>query len=309
MNPYGMPNPYVYEMAFQWAIGFMLFIILSGAILVWNWRRKGPAKNHMAYAGTALALLGLTPVEQLIGSGLSAEAAYTLSRIAHYARYGTSAAAMFLTAAGLIRMYVVARRRPIGGQLAGLIGLVLGGLTGLFNHTQQLWKVEGRPELKDQPRIPALRGGFVVTQPRYNFGFVVPSRDWAQERELVRAQDVIVELTQRTQRGRSRVFVEPGVPSVMALRDRCVASMKARHPNLIIEKEQKKTIHQFEALRILARGTGDLGEQKFLCTVYAGAETGYRMESWSAARNYAQLEPDFETMHDTFQELQRKPGK
>lgn len=301
-----MPNPYVYEAAFQWAIGFMMFIILSGAVLIWNWRKKGPAKNNLAYLGTAVALIGLTPVEQLIGSRLPADAAFTLSRIAHYARYVTSAVAVLLTSVGLIRMYMVARRRPIGGQIAGLIGLVLGGLTGLFNHTQQIWKVEARPELRDLPQAPALRGGFVVTQPRFNFGFVAPSRDWARERETVRAHEAVEELTQRNLRGRTRVFVEPGVVSLMTLRDHCVANMKARHPNLVIEKEEKKTIHQFEALRILARGSGDFGEQKFYCTVYASEDSGYRLQSWCAERAYAQLEPDFKMMHDTFQKLQAR---
>jgi|GEM_PF-5592688 len=301
-----MPNPYVYESEFLWAIGFLMFIILSGAVLLWSWRKKGAAKNHLAYLGTLVALIGLTPVEQLIGSSLSDDEAFTLSQWAHHGRYVTSTVAVILTSAGLIRMYAMARRRPIGGQLAGLFGLVLGALTGLFNHTQQIWKVEERPELKELPQAPAMRGGYVVTQPRFNFGFIVPSRDWARERETVRAPEAVEELTQRTLRGRTRVYVEPGAVSLETLRDHCVQSMKSRHPNLVIEKEEKQTLHQFEALRILARGAGDLGEQKFYCTVYSGEEGSYRMESWCAERAYAQMEPDFKIMHETFQKLQAR---
>ncbi|MBI5395593.1 MAG: hypothetical protein HZA91_09890 [Verrucomicrobia bacterium] len=285
----------------------MMFIILSGGLLVWNWRRRGPARNNLAYAGLALALIGLTPVEQLIGSRLSDDAAFRLSLWSHYGRYATSVAAVLMTMTGLVQMYLKARRRPIGGQLAGLIGLVLGGLTGLFTYTQQMWKVAERPILRELPSAPALRGGFVVAQPKFNFGFVAPSREWAQERETVRAPDAVVELTQRNLRGHTRVFIEPGVTALMTLRDHCVAGIKQRHPNLVVEKEETKTIHQFQAMRIMARATTDLGEQRFYCTVYSGTEAGYRMESWGGATAITKLVPDFEVMHDTFQVLQAKP--
>ena len=307
MNPYGMANPYAYEEAFAWAIGFMLFIILSEGLLVWNWRKRGPARNNLAYAGLGIALIGLIPVEQLLGSRLGDNGAFRLSQLAQNGRYATSITAMVLTMTGLVRMYLVARRRPIGGQLAGIIGLVLGGLSCLFTYTEMLWKVNRRPVLGELSRAPAMRGGFVVAQQKFNLGFVAPSREWAQERETVRALDAVVELTQRSLRGHTRVYVEPGVTSLVTLRDHCVASMKQLHPNLVLEKEEPKTIHQFQAMRILARGTSDLGEQKFYCTVYAGADAGYRIQSWCGTANHAQLLPDFEVMHDTFQALQAKP--
>ncbi len=306
MNPYGVSSPESYAEAFNWAIGFMMVSILSAALLIWFWKRKGAARNHAAYAGAALALFCLTPFEQLIGSRLPDEMVYRFSIWVHRGRMVGGGLAAILSAAGLVRMYVVARRRPVGGQIAGVSGVVLGGLVGLFAYTQQMWRVEARPVLKELPTLPALRGGYVVTHPKWNIGFISPSREWTKEPEAVRNKEAIEELAQRNLRGRARIFTEPGVTAPEILRDHCLANIKQLYPGVVIEKEEKKTIYQFQAIRIVARTSTDLGEQRFFCTVYAGAEDGYRVQSWCGAANYAQLLPDFETMHDSFQMLQQK---
>jgi hypothetical protein len=305
MNPFGMPTPGDYEAAFRWAIGFLLFIVLGGALLGWHWRWRPRPKNHWAYAGLAFALLSFVPVEQLVGSNLDHDSAFRLTVLAHRARYITGGLAVSLSLFGLIRMYWVSKRYAIGGQIAAVIGLVLGGLVGLFTYTQQMWPVQSKPVLRDLPTAPALRGGFVVLRPRLNFGFVAPSRDWSEEPELVRAHDAAVELVQRTLRVRTRVYADGDSPSLLALRDRAVAAMKLINPNVVVEKEEPKDLNNMSGVRILARAQADRGETRFFCTVTSGRDVGYRMLTWGPASSVDPMTADLEVMHNSIQQLKR----
>ena len=98
----------------------------------------------------------------------------------------------------------------------------------------------------------------------------MPAREWLEEPAAVRSQDAVVVLNQHTLRAHTRVYAERGTPSLLVLRDRCVADLRAINPDVVVEKEEKTTINNLEAMRIEARATQDETERRFCCTVYIG---------------------------------------
>ncbi len=308
MNPFRSATPWDYEDTLWRVAIFLGIVVLGGAWLAWVWGHRGPGKNHYVYASVAMALAAFLPMEELLGSWLSANQVYRLTRLTHYARYACSGASVLLALAGFVRIYFPRRRRTVGGQLAGAIGLVLGALVGIFTYTQQIWKIEKPPEVREIPNHPAARGGRYYINQQWKFGFIVPARDWSEELAAVSPDENVVELTQRTLRAHTRVYAERGTPSLLALRDRCLADLRALNPDVVIEKEENKTINNLEAMRLEARATQDGNELRFCCTVLIGKETecAYRVISWAAAAVYPQVQSDIEFMHNTFQLLVRR---
>ncbi len=255
-----------------------------------------------------MALAALLPVEQLLGAWLSASQVYRLTRWTHYARYACSGVSVLLALIGFVRIYFHGRRRIVGGQLAGTIGLVLGALVGIFTYTQQLWRIEGPPVMRDIPNHPYARGGRPYINQTWQFGFIVPSREWSQEPAAVSPDENIVELTHRTLNAHTRVYAERGTPSLLALRDRCLAGLRTLNPGVVIEKEENKTINELEALRLEARAVQDGVERRVCCTVLISKTTGsaFRVVSWAPAAVYPQVKTDIEFMHESFQLLRRQ---
>ncbi|MCX7824167.1 MAG: hypothetical protein N2689_01235 [Verrucomicrobiae bacterium] len=306
MNPFRSETPWDYEYGFYWTLGFLVFVVLSAALMIWVRRRQGPARNRYVYWSLTMTLLALVPVEQLLGPWLSPSRAYQLSLLTHRARYVLGGLGVLFALMAFARIYWPRRHRPVGGQLGGALGLVLGGLVCFFNNTQQLWPVERPPEMREPPNVPMARGGYVVTRPNLGFGFVVPSRDWSEEPALVRAAGAVAELTQRTLRARTRVFAESGKTSLLRARDRCVADLHAINPEVVIEREEKLTVNNMEAVRITARGMREKSETRFFCTVYLAGDATYRIISWAPAAVYPQVRDDIEYLHGSVQLLTRK---
>ncbi|MFA6563870.1 MAG: hypothetical protein WCV00_18360 [Verrucomicrobiia bacterium] len=307
MNPFRSTTPWDYESTMVQTLIFMAIVVLGGAWLAWVWRARGQGKNHYVYASVAIALAAFLPMEQLLGPSLSASQVYRLTRVTHYARYACSGVAVLLALIGFIRIYFPRHHRPVGGQVAGAIGLVLGALVGIFTYTQQIWKIENPPDVREIPNHPGARGGrYFISQP-WKFGFIVPARDWSEELPAVRPKDTVGVLHQHTLRAQTRVYAEHGTPSLLALRDRCLAYLRSLNPDVVVEKEEKMTINNLEAMRLEARATQDGTERRFFCTVYIGKESecAYRVISWAPAAVYTQVQSDIEFIHKTFQLLVR----
>lgn len=288
---------------------YMAFVVLGGAWLAWVWRARVQGKNHFVYASVAMALAAFIPLERLLGPWLAANQAYRLTWLTHYARYVCSGLSVLLALIGFIKIYFPGHRRTYGGHLAGAIGLVLGALVGIFTYTQQLWKIESAPHVREIPDHPGARGGrYFISQP-WKFGFIVPARDWLEERASSRPKDTIAVLHQHTLRAQTRVYAERGTPSLLDLRDRCLADLRALNPDVVVEKEEKTTINNLEAMRLEARATQDGTERQFCCTVYIGKESecAYRVISWAPTAVYPQVRSDIEFIHKTFQLLARQP--
>ena len=308
MNPFRSATPWEYENTLWWVGIFLAIVVLGGAWLVWIWRFRTPGKNHFVYASVAVALVALLPVEQLLGPWLSTGHVYRLTRWAHYARYACSGVSVLLALIGYVRIYFHSRRRTVGGQLAGAIGLVLGALVGIFTYTQQLWRIESPPVMRDIPSHPYARGGRPYLNQTWQFGFIVPSREWSQESAAVSPDENIVEMTHRTLNAHTRVYAEHGTPSLLELRDRCLAGLRALNPGVVIEKEENKTINELEAMRLEARAVQDGVERRVFCTVLITKTTGsaFRVVSWAPAAVYPQVKADIEFMHESFQMLRRQ---
>lgn len=287
---------------------YLAFVVLGGGWLVWIWRSRGQGKNHYVYASVALALVALLPMENLLGPWLAADQVYRMTRMTHYARYGCGGLSVLFALVGFIRIYFPGPHRTYGGHLAGAIGLVLGALVGIFTYTQQLWKIVNPPDVRTIPDHPAARGGrYFVSQP-WKFGFIVPAREWLEERAAVRPKDAVGVLHQHTLRAQIRVYAEHGTPSLLELRDRCLTDLRELNPDVVIEKEEKLTINEMEAMRLEARATQDGVERRFFCTVYIGkgTECAYRAVSWAPAAVYPQVQSDIEFMHKSLQMLVRR---
>jgi hypothetical protein len=308
MNPLRTATPWDYQSAMTQTMIFLGIAILGGGWLLWVWRVRGPGKNHFVYASVAIGLAALVPVEQLLGPWLTANQVYRLTRLTHYARYGCSGVAILLALAGFIRIYFSGPRRTYGGHLAGAIGLVLGGLVGIFTYTQQIWKIETPPDMRVVPDHPAYRGGRYFVNEGWRCGFIVPSREWLEERATVRPKDTLTVLHQHSLRAQTRVYAERGTPSLLTLRDRCLANLREMALDVVVEKEEKTTFNNLEAMRLEARATQDGTERRFCCTVYIAKENecAYRVISWAPAVVYPQVQADIEFMHKTFQLLVRK---
>jgi len=308
MNPFRSTTPWDYESAWVQTMIFMAIFVLGGAWLAWIWRSRGSGKNHYIYASVAIGLAALLPLEQLLGPWLSTNQVYRLTRLTHYGRYVCSGAAVLLAMIGFIRIYFPGRRRTVGGHLAGAIGLVLGALVGIFTYTQQLWKIENPPDVREIPDHPAARGGRYFISQEWKFGFIVPAREWLEDLPAVRPKDTVAVLNQHTLRAHTRVYVERGTPSLLALRDRCLADLRALNPDVVVEKEEKMTINNLEAMRLEARATQDGTERRYYCTVYIGKENecAYRVISWAPTAVYSQVQSDIEFIHKTFQLLVRQ---
>lgn len=308
MNPFRSASPLDYEDSIWWMGIFLAFVVLGGAWLIWAWRYRVPGKNHCAFASLAVVLLALVPVEQMLGPWLTADQAYRLTRWTHYARYACSGVSVLLALIGFIRVYFHIRRRIVGGQLAGALGLVLGALVGIFTYTQQIWKIESPPTVRPIPNHPYAHGGRPFMSQTWGFGFIVPSREWSQEPAVVSPDANIVELTQRTLNAHTRVYAEHGMPSLLALRDRCLADLRALNPEVVVEKEENKTINELEAMRVEARAMQDGAERHVVFTVLISKanESAFRIISWAPAAAYPQVKADIELTHDTFQMLHKK---
>ncbi|MCX6907506.1 MAG: hypothetical protein NTY01_05630 [Verrucomicrobia bacterium] len=280
MNPLRSVTPWDYESTLTQTMIFLGIVLLGGGWLLWVWRSRGSGKNHYVYASVAIGLAALVPVEQLLGPWLLPGQVYRLTR----------------------------HHRTYGGHLAGAIGLVLGALVGIFTYTQQIWKIEKPPDIRVIPDHFAYRGGRYFISEYWRFGFIVPSRDWSEELPSIRPKDTVAELSQRTLHAHTRVYAERGTPSLLVLRDRCLADLRELNPDVVVEKEEKTTLNNLEAMRLEARATQDGTERRFCCTVYVAKETecGYRVISWSAAAVYPQVQADIEFMHKTLQLLVRK---
>lgn len=308
MNPLRTATPWDYENTLVETLIYLAFVVLGSGWLVWVWKSRGQGKNHFVYASVAAGLAAFLPVEQLLGPWLSAKEVYELTRLTHYARYGCSGVAVFLALAGFVRIFFPGHRRTYSGHLAGAIGLVLGALVGIFTYTQQLWKIEKPPDVREIPNHPGARGGrYFINQP-WKFGFIVPAREWLEERAEVRPKDTIAVLHQHTLRAQTRVYAERGMPSLLALRDRCLAELRALNPDVVVEKEEQTTINKLDAMRVEARATQDGTERRFFCTVYVAKENecAYRVISWAPAATYPQVLPDIEFIHKTVQLLVRQ---
>lgn len=308
MNPFRSVTPWDYQNTLTETMIFLGIVLLGGGWLLWVWRVRGPGKNHFVYASVAIALAALTPVEQLLGPWLPPGQVYRLTRLTHYARYTCGGVAVLLALIGFFRIYFSGYRRAYGGHLAGAIGLVLGALVGIFTYTQQIWKIENPPDMRVVPDHPAYRGGRYFVSEQWRFGFIIPSRDWSEELPSVRPKDAVAELSQRTLRAKTRVYAERGMPSLLTLRDRCLADLRELNPDVVVEKEEKTTFNNLEAMRLEARATQDGTERRFCCTVYVAKETecGYRLVSWAATAAYPQVQADIEFIHKTVQLLTRK---
>lgn len=308
MNPLRSVTPWDYESTLTQTMIFLGIVLLGGGWLLWVWRSRGSGKNHYVYASVAIGLAALVPVEQLLGPWLLPGQVYRLTRLTHYARYACGGAAVLLALIGLFRIYLPGHHRTYGGHLAGAIGLVLGALVGIFTYTQQIWKIEKPPDIRVIPDHFAYRGGRYFISEYWRFGFIVPSRDWSEELPSIRPKDTVAELSQRTLHAHTRVYAERGTPSLLVLRDRCLADLRELNPDVVVEKEEKTTLNNLEAMRLEARATQDGTERRFCCTVYVAKETecGYRVISWSAAAVYPQVQADIEFMHKTLQLLVRK---
>jgi len=306
MNPFRSETPWDYEFRFYWNLGFLAFVVLSAALMIWVRRRQGAARNRYVYWSLTMTLLALVPVEHLFGQWLSAEGPYRLSVWAHRGRYVLGGLGVLFALMAFLRIYWPRHHRPVAGQMGGAIGLVLAGLVFFFNYTEQLWPIERPPEMRAVPNVPMARGGYVITRPSWGFGFIVPSRDWSEEPAIVRAAGAIVELTQRTLRARTRVFAQSGKPSLLAARDRCMSDLQAIHHDAVIEREEKLTINNMEAMRITARGMREGSETRFFCTIYLGGDATYRIISWASAAVYPQVRDDIEYLHGSVQLLARR---
>lgn len=287
---------------------FLAFVVLGGAWLIWAWRYRVPGKNHFAFASVAVMLAALVPVEQLLGPWLTADQAYRLTRWMHYARYGCSGLSVLLALIGFIRVYFHIRRRIVGGHVAGAIGLVLGALVGIFNYTQQIWRVEKPPSVRPISTHPYAHGGRPFMNQTWGFGFIVPSREWSREPAATSPDENVVELTERTLNAHTRVYAEHGTPSLLALRDRCLADLRAVNPEVVVEKEENKTINDLEAMRLEARAVQDGVERHVVCTVLVAKTLGnaFRVISWAPAAVYPEVKADIELTHNTFQLLRRQ---
>lgn len=311
MNPFQTTTPWEYESTMLQVLVYMVFVALGGGWLVWVWRTRAQGKNHWVYASVAVALAGFVPVEQMVGPWLPVNHAYRLTVLMHDARYGCCGAAVLLALMGFIKIYFPGPRRQYSGHLAGAIGLVLGVLVGIFTYTQQLWKIERAPQAPAIPDHPAARGGrYFICEP-WRFGFIVPSRDWLDEREASRPKDTVGVLHQHSLRAQTRVYAERGTRSLLELRDHCLADLRALNPNVVVEKEEKTTLNNLDAMRLEARATQDGVERQFFCTVYIAKENecGYRVISWAPAAVYPQVKSDIEFMHKTFQLLAPRQQK
>ncbi|MBI5821570.1 MAG: hypothetical protein HZA88_21585 [Verrucomicrobia bacterium] len=308
MNPFRSTTPGDYESALLETLIYMAIVVLGGGWLIWVWKSRGAGKNHYVYASVAIALAAFLPVEQLLGPWLLAQQVYRLTRVTHYARYVCSGAAVLLALMGFIRIYFPGHHRTVSGHLAGAIGLVLGALVGIFTYTQQLWKIESPPHVREVPDNPAARGGRYFIDQQWKFGFIVPAREWLEDLPAVRPKDTVAVLNQHTLRAQTRVYVERGMPSLLALRDRCLADVRALNPDVVVEKEEKTTINKLEAMRLEARATQDGTERRYCCTVYISKENecAYRVISWAPAAVYPQVQSDIEFIHKTFQTLVRR---
>lgn len=305
MNPFHTTTPGDYESALLQTLIYMAFVVLGSGWLVWVWRSQGGGKNHCVYASVAMALLAFLPVEQLLGPWLTAPQVYRLTRMTHYTRYGCSGVAVLLALMGFIRIYFPGRHRTVSGHLAGAIGLVLGTLVGVFTYTQQLWKIESAPYVRETPDSPAAHGGRYYINQQWKFGFIVPAREWLEDLPAVRPADTVAVLNQHSLRAQTRIYVERGMPSLLALRDRCLADVRALNPDVVVEKEEKTTINKLEAMRLEARATQDGTERRYCCTVYISKENecAYRVISWAPAAVYPQVQADIEYIHKTFQPM------
>jgi hypothetical protein len=308
MNPLRSTTPWDYESLWVETLIYMAFVVLGGGWLAWAWRSSGQGRNPCVYASVAVALAAFLPVENLLGPWLAVEQVYSMTRLAHDARYVCSGVSVLLALAGFVRIYFPGPRRLYGGHLAGAMGLVLGALVGIFTYTQQLWKIVTPPDVRTIPDHPAARGGrYFINQP-WRFGFIVPARDWLEERATVRVKDAVGVLHQHTLRAQTRIYAERGTPSLLQLRDRCLADLRALNADVVVEKEEKMTLNNLDAMRLEARATQDGVERRFCCTVYVGKETecAYRVVSWAPASVYPQVQSDIEFMHKTFQLLTRQ---
>lgn len=301
MNPFWLQTPWDYEETYQWALGFVALVIFGGALLAWHWWWRPAPKNHWAYAALALALLTLVPVEQLIGSRLAGADVDRLVLLARYGRYAFSGVALALAVVGLARMYRAARHRPMGGQIAAVLAVVLALIVGVFNYVGRFWPEQERVHLPPRPDTPATRGGYYCYRTQWEFVFVVPSRDWSEELAPVRGGGAVVEQVERVRNVRTRVFVEGGQPSLLDLRDHCVADMKLINPNVIMEKEEPLDISGLKATRILGRAASGDTELRFYSTVYSSPKWSYRMVTWCTAAAYERALSDIEIIHKSFQ--------
>jgi hypothetical protein len=306
MNPFLSETPWEYEYGFYWTLGFLVFVVLSAALLVWVGRRQGAARNRFVYWSLTMTLLALFPVEHLVGPWLSTNRVYKLSLLAYLARYVFGGLGVLFALLAFVRIYWPRRHRPVGGQLGGAIGLVLGGLVCFLNNTQALWPIQRPPEMREAPNVPMARGGYIITRPDWGFGMIVPSRDWSEELALVRAVGTVAELTQRTLRAHTRVFAESGKPSLLTARDRCIAQLRAMNADVVIEREEKLTINNMEAVRITARATQGNSDTRFFCTTYLAGDAVYRLISWASAAVYPQIKEEIAALHGSVQMLTRK---
>jgi hypothetical protein len=310
MNPFRSVTPWDYEEALWWMGIFLAFVVLGGAWLIWAWRYRVPGKNHLAYASVAVVLVAFVPLEQLLGPWLAANQAYRLTRWTHFGRYVCSGLSVLLALIGLFRVYFHFHgwRRINGGQLAGAIGLVLGALVGIFTYTQQIWRIENPPFVRPIPNHPYARGGRPYMNPTWGFGFIVPTREWSQELAAVSPDENVVELVERTLKAHTRVYAEHGTPSLLVLRDHCLADLRALNPEVVVEKEENKTINELEATRLEARIVQDGVERHVCCTVLVAKSTGsaFRIVSWAPAAVYPQVKADIELIHESFQMLRRQ---
>ncbi len=308
MNPFRTATPLDYEDSLWWMGIFLAFVILGGGWLVWAWRYRVPGKNHYAFASVAVVLIALVPVEQMLGPWLTTDHAYRLIRWTHCARYVLSGISVFLALIGFVRVYFHIRRRIVGGQIAGAIGLVMGALIGVFTYTQQIWKIEQAPTIRPIPDHPYARGGRPYLSQTWGVGFFIPSRAWSQESSAVSPDANVVELVERTLNAHTRVYAEPGTPSLLTLRDRCLADLRAVNPEVVVEKEESKTLNELEALRVEARAVQDGAERHVICTVVVvkATERAFRIVSWAPTAVYPRVKADIELTHDTFQVLRKK---
>jgi hypothetical protein len=121
MNPFRSETPWEYQYGFYWTLGFLVFVVLSAALMIWVRRRQGAARNRYVYWSLTMTLLALVPVEHLLGPWLSANRAYQLSVLVHRGRYVLGGLGVLFALLAFVRIYWPRHHRPVAGQLGGAL--------------------------------------------------------------------------------------------------------------------------------------------------------------------------------------------